>query len=150
MDPRMILAGGTLDAIGAIAEGRTADKAARYNASVLESNAEQVVRESNAAIEAQGRNIQQQMGRQRAAIAQSGGGFGGSAEDVARQSMAEAELDLLNTRYEGQMRARGLIAEAKMQRFQGKAAKRQSYLKATSSLLQAGGDYAVMGMGMGG
>lgn len=144
MDPSQLLAAaGGVESLAYIAEGRDAAAAGRANARILTSNAEQVIAESNAAVEAQSRNIARQMGRQRAAIAQSGG-FGGSAEDIARQSMAEAELDMLNTRYEGQMRARGLLTEAKMERWQGKVAKKQSYLKATASLLNTGGNYLAM------
>jgi hypothetical protein len=138
-----------MEPIGYLFEGRLQEKAARMNEAVLKQNSQQALAESGAAVEAQSRNIQQLMGRQRAAIAQAGGGFGGSAEDVARQSAAEAELDLLNTQYEGQMRSRGLLAEAQQERFRGVAAKRVSYLRAYKSFSDAAAK-AASGSGGGG
>lgn len=153
MDPSQILAGiggGTgLEVAGILMQGNAEKKAANYNAAILESNADQATREAGAREEAQRRDAAFQLGRQRAAIAQSGGGFGGSAADVMRQSASLAELDALNIRYEGDLRRRGLLAEAGMSRWQGKMAKKASYLKATTTLVKGATDYGSAGVSMG-
>lgn len=131
------------EVLGALAEGSQAEAAGQANANILRGNASQVVVETGMAKEAMNREQQTALGRQRAAIAQAGGGFGGSASDVGRRSAAEAELDLLNTQYEGDMRRRGLLAQARIEEWQGKQAKKMGYLKATSALVKGGVRYGM-------
>lgn len=52
------------------------------------------------------------LGKQRAAMAQSGVGLDGSNADVERQSQIFAELDALNIRYQGQLESSALLEQA--------------------------------------
>lgn len=79
------------------------------------------------------RNIRLALGRQRAAVAQSGTGFGGSNEALMAQSTAGGELDALNLRYQGQLERMGMdIDLANMRYNKGKlraAAKREMRMR---------------------
>lgn len=78
-------------------------------------------------------------GRQRAAIAEAGLGFGGSTGMLAEQSAVLAELDAQNIRYGGRLSGQGLLSRAAMTRSEGKASKRSGTLLAGSQLLQGSG-----------
>lgn len=54
------------------------------------------------------RGIRSQLGRQRAQIAESGTGFGGTNLQLQRQSTAASELDVLNLRYQGELERMGM------------------------------------------
>lgn len=145
MDPvTMMIAATAVQAVGAIQQGNAAKGAADYNASVLEQNAAIERQQAGAREEAKRREARQVLGAQRAAFAQSGGGMGGSAADVMRQSGMNAELDALTLRYEGDLRARGLQAEAASERFAGKQAQTQGYFQAAGSILGGAGKYGEM------
>lgn len=75
---------------------------------LAEKNREIQGQQYSAREEALRRNIRSSLGRQRAAIAESGTGFGGSNLQVAKQSEAAGELDALNLRYQGQLERIGL------------------------------------------
>lgn len=83
-----------------------------YNATIERQNADISLQQSAAQQEQQHRNARRILGEQRAGIAQSGTGFGGSNLDIMDQSETLAELDMLNIAYEGQMRARGYNIQA--------------------------------------
>jgi hypothetical protein len=103
-------------------------RGARADAGALEGQASTALRQSNRDEEAQRRRGRQQLGTMAATMAQSGGGVD---ENVLRQSAVNAELDALNIRYGGQMRARGLLAEAKSLR-------KNSKFLAAAALLSGG------------
>lgn len=137
----LIIAGTAVKAIGAIQQGAAAESAANYNAAMMERDAvseRQLASEREAAKRRETTAI---LASQRAAFAQSGGGMGGSAADVMRQSGINAELDALTLRYEGDMRARGLESGAVSERYAGKQAKTQSYFNAAGTILGGFGDY---------
>jgi hypothetical protein len=151
----VIIASTAMQAIGAIqsanaqaASYRSQKAASDYNAAVLDQNAGIERSQANAREEAQRREARQILGSQRAAFAQSGTGLSGSAADVMAQSARDAELDALTLRYEGDMRARGLMAEAEGERYQGRVAemnasnaKTSGYLNAAGSILGGVGSY---------
>lgn len=119
--------------------------AANYNATIDAQNARVARQQANAREEAQRRQARQVLGEQRAALAQAGIGLSGSAADVYGQSAANAELDALNIRYEGELAARGLLAQSELTRYEGsvagmnaKSAKSGGYLDAASTLLTGG------------
>ena len=156
MDPvTLMLVSAGVSAMGSIQEGQAAKaqadaqaKASEYNAAVTRIQADVARQQAGAREEQQRRGARQVMGRQRAAIAQSGVGFIGSALDIAEQSAAAAELDALTMRYEGELAARGLLAQAegdlygaKVQRAAGKQAQTAGYLQAGSTLLTGYGKY---------
>jgi hypothetical protein len=134
---------GAIHSANAQAAGYKASARANdYNAKVLAQNATIARQQANAREEAQRRVARQALGEQRAALAQAGIGLGGSAADVYGRSAANAELDALNIRYEGELDARGLLAQSEQERYQGKvnlmnakSAKQGGYLDAASSLL---------------
>jgi hypothetical protein len=112
-------AAGTLGAAGTL-------RGARSDANLLTGQAETSVRQANRDEEAQRREGRQHLGRMAAAMAQAGGGVD---EKALEQSSTAMELDALNIRYAGQMRAQGLLAEAR-------SIRKQSKLLAGANLLQ--------------
>lgn len=139
-------------AYGAYQQGQAAEatyksqaQAADYNATIQSQNATVARQQAAAREEAQRRRTRQILGEQRAAIGQAGIGLGGSAADVYGQSAANAELDALNIRYEGELDARGLLAQSELTRYEAKAdrmnaksAKRAGYVNTASALLSGG------------
>lgn len=127
------------------AQGQAAD----YNAQISEANAGTARREAGAAEDLQRRRAAQVLAQQRGGRAQQPvDPSTGSAADVYRQSMEDAELDALNIRYGGEQRARGFLNQAESERFQGrvaranaKGARRQGYFNAASSILSSIGGY---------
>lgn len=120
-------------------------KSDEYNAEIQRQNAAVSRQQAGAREEAQRRQARQVLGEQRAALSQAGTGLAGSAADVYGQSAAAAELDALNIRYEGELQARGLLAQSELSTFEGgvnkmrgKSAKQAGYLDAASSLLTGG------------
>lgn len=90
-----------------------------------------------------------ELGRQRAAAAETGGGFaGGTTADVERQSAVFAELDALNVRYEGALEAYGYEEEARLHKYNARVARARAnqaekagYIGIAGSLLGGAGDY---------
>lgn len=137
----MIVAATAMKAIGAIQAGNASKKAADYNATLMDQGAATERQQAAAREEAKRREASMILGKQTAALAQSGGGLGGSAADVMRQSSINAELDALTLRYEGDLRARGLEANAAQERFSGDQAKYQGRMQAIGSILGGASDY---------
>lgn len=145
----LLVASTAISAIGAIQAGQAAQSEAnaraqanQYNAKVREMQAGIERQQANAREEQQRRKARQLLGQQRGAIAQSGVGMMGSALDIAEESAARAELDSLTIRYEGELAAKGLLADAEGERYEasvnrmaGKNAMRGAYLSAGSALL---------------
>lgn len=159
------IAGAVLSAVGSIqsanAQAANADaqaQAANYNAKVAENNAMMTRQQASAREDAMRRQARVEAGKARAGIAQSGLAASGSMLDVYDQSALMTELDALNTRYEGEVQARGLIAQSQLDSYQakvakmnGKNAKTAGYINAASSLLSSassyGRSYGMMGRG---
>lgn len=97
-------------------------------------NADQAAREE----EATRRDSDAFFGRQRAAIAESGLGYGGTTGMLVDQGAKLAELDALNVRYSGGVRGAGLLSESRAARVSGKAAGRTGSLLAGAQLLNSG------------
>jgi hypothetical protein len=145
----MTVASSAMSAIGAIQQGEAAQAQAQAEANAARRNA--LIKEMQAGVERQQANIREEqqrrqarglLGRQRAAVAQAGIGFGGSALDVMEDSANKAELDSLTIRYEGDLRSRGLLADAESDRYaaevaivKGKNAKKAAYISAGASIL---------------
>lgn len=152
----MLVASSAMQAVGAIQQGKMAAaqgeaqmNAANYNARMKEIEAGITREQANAREEQQRRQARQVLGKQRAAVAQAGIGFGGSALDIMEQSATFAELDALTIRYEGDLKAKGLLAEAEYDKYSGqvamamgKAQKKAAYVSAAASMLSgAAGAY---------
>ena len=138
-----IAAYGAVSAAQAQAQSyKSQQNAANYNATVNKQNADAAMAAASANELAQRRENDQRMGMERARVAKSGGGFVGTNVGVLAQSGANLELSALNTRYQGAMQGRGLLAEANLQQYQGivagnnaSAARTAGYVGAASSAL---------------
>lgn len=149
----MAIAMAVIAAVGALAQASQESgmaeaeaKVEEYHANVKEMNARSVAQQASAEEERVRREARQVLGQQRAAIAQSGTGFGGSNADIMRQDMALAELDALNVQYAGDIERRGLLQEAEGHRYtartlksKAKSIRRTRWLTAASSAAQAYG-----------
>ncbi|WGM40807.1 hypothetical protein [Caulobacter sp. NIBR1757] len=89
---------------GGVADGQASEAERAYSAKVARENAKTVGEQSTMRQEAMRRESDQLLGAQRAAIAESGTGTGGSNALVAAQDAALAELDALTERYEGRLK----------------------------------------------
>jgi hypothetical protein len=150
-----IVASAAVSAVGAIqqgaaaaAQGRSQQQAQQYNAVVKQQNAELARQQAGAREEQQRRGARQILGQQRAALAQAGIGMTGSALDIEEQSAVRAEMDALTIAYEGELQAKGLLASAQQDLFQGEAAlaagrnaQTASYISAGASLLSGAASY---------
>lgn len=109
--------------------------AASSQAKALRGQSRETLRQSAQDEYQQRREGRDFMGRQAAAFAQAGIGYGGTSEMVIRDSAIKAELDALNIRYRGQVQSRALLAEAKN-------VKKQALFTAGAQLLSgAAGSY---------
>lgn len=101
-----------------ISAGATAASAAstlaagKQNAANLKVQAIAANQQTQADEEAARRQSRALLGKQAAAIAEAGLNYDGTTGLIADQSATMAELDALNIRYQGRMRAMGLVGEA--------------------------------------
>lgn len=144
---------GAVGAVGqanaAAASAKSQKQAAEYNATVMKQQAVATQQQGAVAEDAQRRRVRSILGKQRAALAESGLGFEGTGGMLLNQSAAAAELDALNMRYETDLRAKGLLSDANMAQFEGEAAlsagrsaAMSGYLTAGTSLLSGVANYA--------
>lgn len=135
-------AGAALSAVGSIRGGNAVANAAEYNAQNAEANAQesrQQASEEERRVRVQARK---QIGAARANYGASGVTTEGSALDVLEESAANAELDALTVRHQGEMKARNFEQYANMERFKGREAKVAGYLGAAGSAAQGAGKFA--------
>ena len=121
---------------GALVQGQDARSAGDYNARMLAMQAHTAQMQAVTDEYTQRRKARDVLGEQAAALAQAGGGYGGTTAGVINQSAIDAELDALNIRYGGTMKASGLLAQAAAARYGGRAGQTQSYFLAGSDLLK--------------
>lgn len=159
----MVSAG--VNAAGALASGAAKASAARQQAAVAERNAQlannqaaQVYAQNVNREEAQRDQSGQQLGVQRAAVAESGfNPNAGSALDTQVQSVRNAELDALQTRYQGILQGQSLEDQATQDRFTARTARANARnsmiaggISAASSLLGGLASYGKAAGGVGG
>jgi len=130
------LAGLALSAVGMVRQGQAQEAMANYEAAQGEENAKQAAQISSVQEDEQRARARQAIGTQIAAGAESGTQLNGSAADLLRQSLFNAESDAMQIRYEGSNRSTGFLNQAKASRASGKSAKSNSYLSAAGSLAQ--------------
>lgn len=131
----MAVSGGT-----ALYSGYTQSQQAQAESEQSRKNAEMAAQQANAAEEAQRRRSRSILARQRAAIAESGIGFGGSSETLQQDSAVQAELDALNVRYEGRVRGMGFRTESRFARQRASSAMAGGFLSAAGQLLGGASD----------
>ena len=162
----LMLVAGATQAVGAIAAGNAQAaqydaqaQAARYNADMQRQQAEVASAQAGAREDLQRKQARQIMGRQVAAGAQSGVNITtGTAADLFRQSLYDAEMDALNIRYDGELNRVGLLNQASLSDWEGQVAKKNSksaqragYLNAAVSLTgAAAGAYGMKAASAGG
>jgi len=129
------LVGAAVSAYSAYQQGAQAEYAARYNAKVARNQAQAARDAANADADTQRRHYDRVLAAQRARYGASGVQTEGSPLLVMLDSEEEAALDIARVRHGGAVAAQGLEAEAQLERYQGQRARRQSYLKATATLL---------------
>jgi hypothetical protein len=115
----MSWAGSVLNIIGSVAgvaggaaDGQASAAQRSFTGQVARENARTIGDQSALREAAQRRDSAQMLGAQRAAIAESGTGTGGSNALIAAQDAALAELDALTERYEGRLRMTELDRQA--------------------------------------
>ncbi|MCW5623339.1 MAG: hypothetical protein KIT73_01305 [Burkholderiales bacterium] len=155
--PAAIIASTALSAMGAIqsantqaAQLETQARAADYNATMAERQAAAAAAASSVNEDALRRESRVALGGQAAALAQTGFTMGGSGTDLMQQSRVNAELDALNTRYQGRLQQMGLLSEAELQRYEGAASrsnigavKKAGYISAGASILSGAAQYGM-------
>jgi hypothetical protein len=137
---------GAMDSANASASNYNAQaQAAQTNATIARNNAAGAQRAANANEEASRRKSAYALSQQRAAIGQSGVAFEGSPLDVLGTSAANAEMDALNIRYQGQVQANNYLNQGMMSDAQASAATQSASnaedageLGAATSLLSGG------------
>lgn len=138
--------GGAAGATGSVMQGFAAKQQAEYNASVAEAHAA-AARAQAALDESTSRKKSAMLlGTIRARAAANTGEVSGSALDVLADSAAEAELEALTLRYQGEVRARAMESEAAIERKRGKSAVLEGFVGAGTRLLTAG-NYAMKAYG---
>jgi len=120
--------------MGTRQQGREARRAAEFNATALEGQARAASNQALREEESQRRAARMAIGRQAAAVGESGGGYGGSAGLLLEQSDVFAELDALNIRYGGQLRYNALKMQAAGERMSAPS-RRQTGMLAGAQLL---------------
>lgn len=162
MDPVSALTIGSaaISTVGAISSGMTRSAQASQQADALDRNAAlsdqqatQVFAQSAVRETAQRAQAAQQLGEQRAATAESGfDPNSGSALDTQVQSVRNAELDALQTRYQGILQGQSLEDQAQQDRYAARSARataRNSLIgggiSAAASLLGGVASYAKTG-----
>lgn len=126
------------------ASGYQQSQQAEAEADLANANAEAAAKQASAAEDAQRRRSRSILARQRAAIAESGIGFGGSSERLQQDSAVQAELDALTVRYEGRMRTMGFQHDARFARSRSSNALTGGYLSAAGELLGGGAEAYAM------
>lgn len=154
--PILFAASAGLQALSSISQGnaqaaslKSQAQASDMNAKTYEENAKRVARENSIKEDNIRREQARILGRQRAAMAESGTGLGtGSNLDVAVEDTRMAELDALTARYQGDTERTGLLAQAGMSRYeagvyrnQAKSARTQGYIGALGNAIGAGVSY---------
>ena len=141
----LVIASSAVQAVGAIKQGqaqaasyKSAAQAADYNATMARLNAGVAGEQANAAEEQQRRQFRSLQAKGVVAAAESGAGLDGSNYDVLAQNAVANELDALTIRYEGQMKARGLLAQSELDKLDAQAKRRAAKDAMTGAYLNAG------------
>ena len=151
----LMIAQTAMSVIGGIQQGNA--QAAQYKqqaeirdreAVIQKQNADRAYAESSAEQERFLRSARAFRGKQVASIAESGIGMSGTGGDLLEQTAINQKLDQLAIAYEGDTRAKGLIEDSNMARYEAgvyrsnaKAARASGYYKAIGTLAGGGSDF---------
>lgn len=135
-----------LQAAGQVSQGQAQKRAGSYNSAMLDQEARALSNQYGNEEAAMRRRNALQLGNMSAAAAQAGTSTGASTQSLERQSATTAELDALNLRYMGHIRAMGYEAQSKNVAYEGDQQAFNSYLRAGGALLRGSGSgYSVSG-----
>jgi hypothetical protein len=146
------LVGGAVEADAARAEGKAAQQIANFQARQMEQQAGQERAVSQREAIEQRRRARLAQSRALAIAAASGGGTGGTVQDILATLGAEGEMNAQAALYEGEEAARGLETQAAATRSQGRYAnvssrtaarnmRVSSYLSAAGTLMSDGSSF---------
>lgn len=158
----MQMAGGMANGISALVQGRQQRNQIdvqrdieQFNIKAQEQNATLTAQQTSAREEQVRRAARRALGSQRAAVAQSGTGMGGSNAALMSQSAGSAELDALNVRYAGTLERLGILNDIEMRKFndkvlkkQGKQAMRLRWFNAAAAFMGSSGVQQQIGSAM--
>lgn len=134
----MMAASAAIQAAGVISQGRAANKAARFEASQLQQQAERdrqiSAQQANDLRDAEARR----QATLRARVAGGGSTLEGSPLAVLGDLVGEAEFQALRTVASGETAANRAEGEAALKRFEGRNAQRAGFIRAGSTLLSSG------------
>lgn len=135
----MMVGGSLLDGYGRYQEGQANSRLADMNAAQAEENARLTIDQAHKdeiRLRVQGRKV---LGDMRAAYAASGVTMDGSALDVLYDSAANIEMDALNIRHQGEMKARGYDVESQMEGMRSDGMRAGGGFGMAAGMLKAGG-----------
>lgn len=138
----LLIASTVVSAYSAYQQGQAASAAADYNAKVANANAQMTEAQGEAAVEAQQRQQQRQIGAAVAAYGASGvDPSSGSPLDVLQSSVREAALDNASTRYNYDVRADSYRNQSTLDSMQASNASTAGVLNSLGALAQGGNTY---------
>lgn len=121
--------------VGAISSANSEAAAYKYNAKIAERNAVISRQQAAADVDRQRRIADKAIGGIKASYAASGVTMEGTPLDIVEESAAQAKLDELNIKYNGELQAMGFENSAALDRARASNAKTSGYMAAGSSLL---------------
>lgn len=141
----LMIAGTAMKVMGTLSDGQQAAAIGARNADVLNQQADETARATVAREGVLRDRNRESLSQQRAAMLQNGlDPASGSALFTSSQAIRDAEMDALQLRYDGLMQSRAERMGASMERWKGRAAKRQSYFSAASQIVNGAGSYLSM------
>jgi hypothetical protein len=141
----MLAVSTAVSAAGAMQQAQTQAYNAKAQANALDYQAQVDANNAKAATDAAGAREDQQrrqframQGQAEAGIAQSNTGFEGSNADILKQNAVLNELDALTIRYEGDNRAKGLMAQSQLDQYNAQTSRDNAGRIMTGGYLNAG------------
>jgi len=127
--------------VGQISAGRSAKKAADYNAAIYERQAAQSRERGKLNAKRVRQKNRRIFGANLAAAGKNGLSSVSSLQDVVADNASQGELDALLAEYDGNINASNLQAQASSERFRGRQARNASYAKALGTGLSGFSSY---------
>ena len=124
-----------LGAYSSIQQGQAAKSAAEYNAAVARNNAAASQTQASEEAARSRSRTRRALSSQRAQFAKSGAMVSGSALDVLYDSSIQGEMDALSIEYRGAVEANRYMAQAGLNRMEGRSASQAGYLQGAGSIL---------------
>lgn len=138
----LTLAGTVVQANGATAVAGAQSRAANYNAQIAQQNSVIAGQQGVAAVEALRRDQARALGRMKALYGASGvDPETGSPMEVLADSARSAELDVLTTQYNYDLKAAGYQDQANLDRMNAVNARAAGAINATSAVLRGASSY---------